>query len=228
MEIQEIKIKLNEIQSMGFIPSMRRSDTGIGYTLETLAGVKENNIRTPDFGKIELKSQRRGVSSKVTMLTFNKGAWNIKQREVVQKYGYFDENGRNSLYCFATKKPNNQGLYTDADNHALYLRHTDGTEIATWKMQDIVARFLQKMPALVVVIADTQFSEEGEEFWFNEAYYLHTPNQEQFVHLLQQDAIMLDLRLHLRESGSVRNHGTAFRTDEGNLIKCFAVKEALL
>ncbi len=61
MEIQEITVKLKEIQSRGFIPSMRRSDTGIGYTLETLAGIKENNIRTPDFGKIELKSQRRGV-----------------------------------------------------------------------------------------------------------------------------------------------------------------------
>lgn len=38
---------------MGFVVSLRRSDTGIGYTLETLLGLEENNLKTPDFGDTE-------------------------------------------------------------------------------------------------------------------------------------------------------------------------------
>ncbi|MDR2447277.1 MAG: MvaI/BcnI family restriction endonuclease [Treponema sp.] len=34
---------------MGYIPSRRRCPTGIGYTLETLSGVAENNDASPDI-----------------------------------------------------------------------------------------------------------------------------------------------------------------------------------
>ena len=42
--------------------------TGIGYTLESLLGITENNLKLPDLGSVELKSQRKGVSNRVTML----------------------------------------------------------------------------------------------------------------------------------------------------------------
>lgn len=73
MDIVQLKDRLSEIKQMGFVVSLRRSNTGIGYTLETLLGLEENNLKTPDFGDIELKSQRNGVSNRVTMFTFNRG-----------------------------------------------------------------------------------------------------------------------------------------------------------
>lgn len=44
MDISELKDKLSEINQMGYIVSKRKSNTGIGYTLETLLGLKENNL----------------------------------------------------------------------------------------------------------------------------------------------------------------------------------------
>ena len=61
MKLQEFKAKLKDIEKRGFITSKRKSNTGIGYTLETLLGIKENNIKLPDLGKIELKSKRKNV-----------------------------------------------------------------------------------------------------------------------------------------------------------------------
>ena len=87
MDIVQLKEKLSEIKQTGYIVSKRRGNTGIGYTLETLLELRENNLQTPDLGNIELKSQRNGVSNRVTMFTFNKGAWKINQRELIQKYG---------------------------------------------------------------------------------------------------------------------------------------------
>jgi len=51
-DLQEIDIKaeLEKIFKMGFVKSMRSDNTGIGYTLETLLKIKENNImRTIKF-----------------------------------------------------------------------------------------------------------------------------------------------------------------------------------
>ena len=61
-----IKGKLSEINRKGYIVSLRRGNTGIDYTLETLLGLEENNLKTPDFGNVELKSQRNGASNPVT------------------------------------------------------------------------------------------------------------------------------------------------------------------
>jgi len=56
--IKKLKERLREIKAMGFIKSHRAHDTGIGKTLEDYLHITENNIALPDFGKMELKSQR--------------------------------------------------------------------------------------------------------------------------------------------------------------------------
>lgn len=227
--IEEIAVELVGIKKLGFVPSLRKGNTGIGYTLETLLGIAENNLKTPDFGEIELKSQRKNATTPVTLFTFNKGAWQIKQREAIEIFGYADEKGRRALYCFVTGKPNNQGLFTIADEYALRLFHTSGLLVASWTIENIIKTFRRKMNALVVVLAETRLRLDlSEEFWFSEAYFLHTPSAEKFVELLRQSAIILDVRMHLKESGAVRNHGTAFRTVESVLPRCFAYRESLI
>ena len=51
--IDEIKKRLTAIKKMGYVKSLRKGPTGIGYTLETLLEIDENNISSPDFGEIE-------------------------------------------------------------------------------------------------------------------------------------------------------------------------------
>lgn len=41
---------------MGFVKTHRAHDTGIGKTLEDILGIKENNLRLPDVGDVELKA----------------------------------------------------------------------------------------------------------------------------------------------------------------------------
>ena len=63
MDITQLKEKLSDINRMGYVVSLRKGPTGVGYTLETLLGVEENNLRTPDLGNIELKSRRINAGS---------------------------------------------------------------------------------------------------------------------------------------------------------------------
>jgi len=110
MILQQFKIELKKIFSKGFIPSKRKGNTGVGYTLETLLGLKENNVRLTDLGCIELKSKRRHASSFVTIFTFNRGVWKLPQSSIIKQYGYRDRSGREALKCTVTVKPNPQGL----------------------------------------------------------------------------------------------------------------------
>jgi len=101
MNIPQLKEKLSDINRMGYVVSLRKGNTGIGYTLETLLGVAENNLRSPDLGielketslgvaennfrysdsgNIELKSRRIKSPSLLTMFTFNDSIWKINSR----------------------------------------------------------------------------------------------------------------------------------------------------
>lgn len=229
MDIDELKENLSMLKRRGYVVSMRRGNTGIGYTLETLLGVGENNLRTPDMGEIELKSHRKGAASLITLFTFNRGAWKMRQVDVVEKYGYWDTNGRNSLYSTTNITPNNQGLYTRIASEHVELYHVDGTLIAQWSGDGLAKTFNEKMPALVVVYADTRInSDNKEEFWFNEAYLLRQPDASNILELVRNGTILVDIRMHINEGGSVRNHGTGFRIDEGFLSLCFVSRENLL
>ena len=70
MTLSELKDRLEQIKSLGFVRTHRNGDTGIGKTLEDLLNIKENNIPLPDIGEIgELKTYRKKAGSMLTLFT---------------------------------------------------------------------------------------------------------------------------------------------------------------
>jgi hypothetical protein len=57
--------KFDGIRNRGWIPTLRLGDTGIGYTFETLLGIRENNDQIADFKGIEIKckGKKEGLKS---------------------------------------------------------------------------------------------------------------------------------------------------------------------
>lgn len=229
MNLRDFKAKLRSIRSDGFIPSKRKGNTGIGYTLETLLGLKENNIRLPDLGQIELKSKRRNASSFVTMFTFNRGVWKLPQSSVIKKYGYKDRSGRKALKCTVTVRPNPQGLKLATTKNALQLRDSKNRIIASWGSDALMQYFTQKLPSLILVTANTQQGQRGkEQFHYTNAYLLNKPSKRGLLNSISQGHVVVDLRMHLKSNGQVRNRGTAFRVAEDNLLQCFSKRIELL
>jgi len=59
---------LREVREMGWIPNARPgNDGGIGNTLEDLLGAEENNLPLPNASEWELKCQRKGTRSLITL-----------------------------------------------------------------------------------------------------------------------------------------------------------------
>lgn len=233
MKLREVVAKLQEIKNRGFIPSLRRGSTGIGYTFETVFGIQENNIPIPDIGgRVEIKTIRRDSQSLITLFTFNRGVWHIKQRNLIQNYGYIDEKGRYALKnTVFYGKTTSQGisLNVDENKNTIHLIDANTREIlATWDIYVIVGTFMVKLSRLLIVIADRKLEQGREHFHYNEAYLLTNPSPRNFLKAFKSSLIGIDLRMHLKESGIVRNRGTAFRIKEKDLIELYENRKRII
>ncbi len=90
LSIEDFSARFREIKEMGFVPSKRKGPTGIGYTLETLLGIGENNDTSPDIEGAELKAHRANSSNLITLFTFNNKAWKMPPLEAVKRFGSLD------------------------------------------------------------------------------------------------------------------------------------------
>ncbi|GAB6182824.1 MvaI/BcnI family restriction endonuclease [Thermodesulfovibrio hydrogeniphilus] len=234
MRKKDLINKLKQIKEQGFVKSFRKGSTGVGYTFEKLLGIQENNIPVPDIGgRLEIKATRKDSNSLLTLFTFNKGIWQIKQKDLIEQYGYEDEKGRKALkktLTFSSSDPTFK-LSIDEGNQSLILYDKKQNEIlAIWNLYVIVGKFSTKLDKVLYVLADRKFDEyKTEYFHYNEIYILSEPNINNFIAAFKDSEIAIDLRMHLKDNKqSVRNRGTAFRIYEKSIMKLFNKIERIL
>ena len=217
---------------MGYVKALRKGNTGIGYTFESLIGLEETNIPIPDIGgRVEIKTTRKDSSSLVTLFTFNRGVWIRKQKDIIEKFGYEDEKGRKALKStIFFNKPNSLGLITEINEskNVIRLLSPNNELLAEWDVYVVVGVFSSKLSRLLFVLADRRTVKGQEEFHFNEAYLLTEPNPRNFLKAFKNSLVGIDLRMHLKENGTVRNRGTGFRMREKDMLELYGNKRKLL
>jgi hypothetical protein len=220
MKISEFKKKFEEIKNMGFVRSKRSGATGIGYTLETLLKIRENNDAKPDIEGAELKAHRTDVNGLITLFTFNNKVWKMPPLEAVKKYGSKDKSGRQGLYYTMSLKPNSAGLFLNVDKTEISVRHISGEVVAVWQLKTLAERFIQKIPSLIFVSTFTEERDDVEYFHYYRAQLMQGTSPELLSDQFRAENILVDLRLY--DKGTMaRNHGTGFRTYENKLPLLF-------
>jgi len=220
MTIEEFIHKFKQIKELGFIPTKRKGPTGVGYTLETLLGINENNEAHPDIEGAELKAHRTQGNSLITLFTFNSKVWKMPPLEAVKKYGSLDKEGRLGLYYTMSLKPNSAGLFLDVQKTEISVRHISGEIVATWQLQTLADRFIQKLPALLFVSTFIEERAGVEYFHYYRAQLMKGTSPELLADQFLAENILVDLRLHDKGTRA-RNHGTGFRTYEDKLPLLF-------
>jgi len=158
--------------------------------------------------------------------------WQIPLKKVLADYGYIDDNGRLALYNMVrVNEVNSQGLTLelDAGNNKVRLIHAKSRYlIAEWSIYSIVGKFLNKTGRLLLVGAKSRTNMEGrEEFHFNKALLFSDPDPEKFMAAFKKGSIVIDVRMHRRSNGSVRNHGTGIRIKETSIAGLYSKKQIL-
>lgn len=221
MSLSIFREKFAEIRQKGWVASKRRGNTGIGYTLETLLGIEENNIALPDLGAIELKSHRINSTSMITLFTFNRKVWKMNPLQAVRTYGTRDENGRLGLYFTMSPKPTSTGLFLYVEGEFISVRHISGELIAEWNLEALAQQFMNKLPALILVSALSEMRGDIEYFNYTSARLLEGTSPEILREQILAGNILIDLRLHDRPT-SARNRGTGFRARKNKLPLLFS------
>ncbi len=221
-KLQSLVEKLREIKKMGFVETHRTGNTGIGKTLEDLLGIIENNIQGPDWkGKYELKAQRRGTSSKITLFTLSpKLIEGLTWQTFIEKYGYIDRKGRIALKntMYFNRNENNWKIGITSDKINLIVED----EIpAYWVKETVMSKLTSKLNNTVFVYAERKKVNTIENFHFEQAILGTNISWENFLDLIKQNKIVIEFRMHQKESGAVRDHGTGFRIKSNLLDQLF-------
>ena len=214
-EISLIENKMPEIKALGYVRTKRPGATGVGYTLEELFGIEENNDSGADLnGVVELKTARKGKSCRTTSFCQN-FLWNYRIRDIIKKYGHRDKEKKERVNFYPSLRVNAKtpaGLSLSIDAEVLSICDDDNITLASIPLSVIIFRFQQKLNKLLLVYADTKKVEGKEYFHYNEAYLCQNPSIKEVIKLLRSGKIVVEPRCYVDTSNDrLRDRGVAFR-----------------
>ena len=216
--LTELLGKFDEVKDRGWIDSLRTGDTGIGYTFETLLGIKENNDQKADFKGIEIKCKSMkegsaGNSSKINL--FQAGpAWNVKAtaKELIRILGRQGDDGLFACYSQVTATPNNLGLLLDvlSGQSKIDLRKNVDA-LGYWSFAQLKTRLAEKHSRTVFIKARNRNTKSKTQYLYEELVYCDKPSIERFVELVEKRNIVFEFTMSEKPNGTVRNHGYPWR-----------------
>ena len=226
--LQEFLFRFDKVSALGFVKTLRPGDTGVGYTLETLLEIPENNSPRGDFQGMEIKAYR---DSETEFDDQDKMNLFLKEPEWldglitagrIQQYGYKDPNGRQAWYLSVTSRKNDANLQlVVTENGDVLELHRNDIPIARWELAVLEKRLQEKHAHSVFVGAESRGTGADEEFWYKTVTWCQEPSAKRLLELAASGDIIVELRMHLRPDGSARNHGTAFRIRKHKLQTLF-------
>lgn len=226
--LNEFLKRFDCIAERGFVTTLRAGPTGVGYTLESLLKIEENNSPQGDFHGMEIKAYRDSESRfddhEKMNLFLKEPAWldGMKSADRIKAYGYVDENGRQAWYQSVTSRVNSSGLRLQVDRASRVVRFLrDGAEIGQWSYDVLEKRLLEKHSETVFVAAETRGEGNAEQFHYRTVTYCAAPSVTRFVKLIEEGDVILELRMHINRTGGARNHGSAFRVRKHRLVDLY-------
>ena len=218
--------KIKVVNKKGWIKTLRKGDTGVGYTLETELGIRANSNQKPDFHGIEIKAFRKRSIGKLVTLFSQVPNWkksNTNRSEVLSEYGYLDANERFNLYCsvFGNEKNTlNWKLDVDRINKKINVLNNDKI-ITFWDFEKIEERILKKHDQTFFIYSDTKLENGNEYFFYNKILITQKASLENFLKLIENGKVCMDFVMHRKKNGTTRDHGFLWRIRSNSIPDLF-------
>lgn len=146
---------------------------------------------------------------------------------MLTKYGWIDKKGRTSLYAtLKAEKPNPHGLVLRVDdkNSRVFLTHSKDGDLWFWDTKNLQLQ----IERLLFVVAEVKKLDKREFFHYAKADYLTDFSKTEFLELVKSGKVVVDMRMHFKENGAVRDHGTVFRGKFKDFNTCYKRRKVLL
>lgn len=178
------------------------ADTGIGRTIETLLGIPMNSDKTADYKGIELKSARGSNPGARKNLFTQTPNWELSRcksgQEIVNKYGYFTEEGLKTIQTTVSASHPTRDLQLmvnelDGLLELQHIREVGHDDVAVWQLLKLHERLLTKHHETFWINVENRIENNKEYFRYDNIIHTKNPNIGQFDLLLGQGMITVDL-----------------------------------
>lgn len=178
------------------------ADTGIGRTIETLLGIPMNSDKTADYKGIELKSARGSNPVARKNLFTQTPNWELSRcksgQEIVNKYGYFTEEGLKTIQTTVSASHPTRDLQLmvnelDGLLELQHIREVGHDDVAVWQLLKLHERLLTKHHETFWINVENRIEDGKEYFRYDNIIHTKNPNIGQFDVLLGQGMITVDL-----------------------------------
>jgi hypothetical protein len=243
--ILKFKQDFQRIKQMGWVPSHRLHNTGIGKTFEDVIGVKENNSQSVDYMNfLELKSQREYTGSMITLFTKSPDIPTNANTVLRETFGIPDEDSPEMKVLHTTisgakfntlKDRFGFKLEVDENKQRIYIqvKKIEDNSLVSDKifynfktLREIVE---QKCKNIAYISAETKIQEGREYFRYNSAVLLTGLTFKKFINSVKQGLILYDIRIGVYKTGKslgkTHDHGSGFRIKKANVGTVFKITQ---
>lgn len=235
-------IRYLKVKNKGWIKSLRRGPTGIGYTFETLIGKQEENLPIADFRGIEIKVKRRYSKGNITLFTANPDNEIFAIKRIYNEYGTYNYNKNfhktfiTSINSFEKKRKGNYNFIIKVDEKKqkikleIYdLNNNLVEDDISWSYELIKEKIYFKIKNLAIVKAHVKKIGNEELFNYNHIDFYEIKSFETFVRLIKEGLISITFNINVymdkKRYGNIYNHGTAFIININNIEKLYQKKD---
>lgn len=241
-EMRNLLVKFLEVKEKGWIESLRKGTTGIGYTFETLIGKKEETLPIADFQGIEIKVKRR--YSKGTITLFNAAPDNevYATKRIYEQYSIQNRNFnyyKTFMINISSQEMKKYGkhffkLTIDKKNKQIRMNiYDEKKELIenkiSWSYDLIKEKINLKIKNLAIVKADIKKDEEKIFYKYYHITFFEIKGFEEFIRLIEEGIITITFKisvdLSMKKFGEMKNHGIGFDINERNINKLYTIKD---
>lgn len=236
--------EFNRIKNLGFVENIKPNhhDGSAGNTFEHYLGVKENNLKDPDFLDFEVKTKKKKSSSWISLFTLKPDSPKSGDKYMRDNFGINDEEYpqhkcfRTSLYAhrWSIVYGNFKYKVTNAKKeNKIYITKADMDENILdknvfWNYSSITQGIKKLKNAFFV---NYEVKKTGNKYFYkytNATIFLDYIGDSNFYNLLDEGIIRYDNRLGIYRSGEkkglLHNHGGGFRANPKNIDKLYKSK----
>ena len=235
-----LKRKFENIKGIGWIKSMRKGTTGIGYTFETILGKEEDSFPIPDYGSIEIKTRHR--NSKFPIGLFNAtpdGDYLFPMQRIYDRFAFPQHGNLKTRVFYASM---NALEYTRAGmNYQFKLvvnRENENIKVIafskstgtidpniSWSFGFLKDKLERKLKYLALIKADSKYIFYSQYFKYYDIKLYVLKDFETFLSLIENGTISVTFSLGCYKkgikTGKMCNHGSSFVISEDDLEKLF-------
>jgi hypothetical protein len=239
-DIVSLNEKFKNIKNKGWVKSLRKGTTGIGYTFETLLGKEEESFPIPDYGSIEIKTRYRNAKFPITLFNATPdGDYLFPMKRLYDRFAFPQSSNRRFRVFYAgmvatkyTRAGRNYQfkLIVDRDKEIIkVIAYSKATGIidpnVSWSFNFLKEKIERKLKYLALVKADAQNSFDLQYYKYYDIRFYMLRGFNTFLSLIEDGTINITFALGCYKSGNkigqMDNHGSNFEIDENNLEKLF-------